>query len=285
MGIPNISPVQGQNQIGAPYVQNAIGIAERSGGGEGRNWLDFYAWAKNSTPRGTIFASWWDPGHSFTALAERPTVADGSQSQRHVHDLAWMFTLNNTENITLALDLMEKYNISYFYTSGDLLGKYGAISFLATGQGENYQTITLDKTQVAQSESGDLLLPYQFDVQTERGSIPTTILINLKNNGTDADALWKISDSSPRKISHTYYYTPSGKLQYKEIKNTNETVDATLIVLPGYTTALFLPNHIAENLLTKLHILDGAGVEKYFEKVKDFGGEIKVYRVKYENFK
>ncbi|HIJ99137.1 TPA: glycosyltransferase family 39 protein, partial [archaeon] len=194
VGVPNISPVKGANQIGAPYVQGAIGLAERAGGGEAPNWLDFFKWARENTPKGTIFASWWDPGHAFTALAERPTVADGSQNHNHVHDLALMFTLNNSGDVDLALKLMEKYNISYFYTSSDLIGKYGAISFLGTGKAENYEMLAVDKTQVAQSGGGDLLIPYPFDIQTESGKVPTVIILNLKNNGTDADVVWRIAD-------------------------------------------------------------------------------------------
>ena len=283
--VPNISPYKGEQQIGAPYVQNSFGIAARSGGGEGANWLEFYKWARENTPEGTIFASWWDPGHGFTALAKRPTVADGSQNHKHVHDLALMFTLNNTGDPTLAVKLMKKYNITYFYTTTDLISKYGAISFLGTGNADGYQTLTADKSQVAQSSTGDLLIPYPFDLQTERGKVPTVILFNLKNNGTDADAAWKIADSGSRRIAHIYYFTPDNRLKIKESDPSNETIDISLIVLPGYGNAFFLQTPIAKNLLTRLHILEGQGLENYFEKVKDFNGEIKVFRVKYENLK
>ena len=64
----------------------------------------------------------------ISALGERPAVADGSQNDEHVHDLAIMFT--STEMNT-SLSLMKEYNISYFFTSSDLLPKYSAISFLA----------------------------------------------------------------------------------------------------------------------------------------------------------
>ncbi len=281
VGVPNISPVKGQNQIGSPYIQSSIGIAERSGGGEGGNWLEFYKWARENTPEGTIFASWWDPGHAFTALAERPTVADGSQNHNHVHDLALMFTLNNSGDVNLALNLMKKYNITYFYTSTDLISKYGAISFLGTGRAENYNTLAVDRNQIAQAQSGDLLIPYPFDVQTERGTVPTVIILNLKNNGTDAEAVWRIADSPARRIAQLYFFTPNGKLEFRESNNTNESINMTLYVMPGYGNAFFLEPHIANNLLTRLHLLNGVGLENYFEKVKDFNSEIKVFRVKY----
>ncbi len=282
--VPNISPVKGENQIGAPYVQNAIGIAERSGGGEGKNWLDFYKWMRESTPKDAIFASWWDPGHGVTALGERPVVADGSQSHKHVHDLALMFTLNNTGNVTLALDLMKKYEITYFFTSSDLIGKYGPISFLGTGNGENYQTLSLDKNQISQASNGDYLLSYPFEIYTERGPIPTIILFNLRNNGTDADAALKVADNAPRKLSRVYFTNKDSRLMLKE-NSGNDTIDLSLFVLPGLEGAFLMQPHIEKNLLTRLHIFDGNGLEDKFEKVKDFGGEIKVYKVKYENFK
>src|SRR3989344_657236 len=277
--MPNMSAVKGQPQFGPAYIQGSFSLASQIGGGEGQNWLDFYKWARENTPEGTVFASWWDPGHGFTALAERPAVADGSQNHKHVHDLAIMFT---TTNATEALELMEKYDIAYFYTSSDLISKYGAISFLASGNGENYQMLTADRSQVTQTESGGLVIPYPLTLQTDRGDLPTTIVLALKDNFTDSSASWVIGNNPPRKIARVLFFDQNGNAYLKN-DTTNETIDMLLYVYPGYGNAFFLPPHIEENTLTRLHLFNGDPVKGNFELVKNFGDEIKVFRVKYQN--
>ncbi len=275
--LPNMSAVKGQPQFGPAYIPTSFSIASQVGGGEGQNWLEFYKWARENTPEGTIFASWWDPGHGFTALAERPTVADGSQNHRHVHDLAIMFTTNN---VTEAVQLMKKYNIAYFYTSTDLISKYGAISFLASGNGEGYQILTVDTSQVVESGSS-VTVPYPFTIQTPQGDVPTSVVLTLKgNNYSEGSASWVIGNNQPKKIARIFYYDPQGNSHFRE-EASNDTIDMLLYVNPGYGNAFLLPPHIERNTLTRLHLLNGENVQENFEFVKSFNGEIKVFRVKY----
>ena len=264
-----------------PYIQNGIGTAKGSGGGEGQNWLVFYKWVRENTPDGAIFATWWDPGHAFTAMTGRPTVADGSQNHKHVHDLALMFTNDVTKNLTDTMQLMKKYDISYFYATGDLIGKYGAISFLGTGKGESYDTLTVDRSQVTQQKDGSVLIPYPFDIQSSQGRVPTVIVFNLKNNGTDASVSWNIGNNPSQKFARLYFYTPDGRLQYRESSGA-DAVNLSFYVFKNYGNAMLLPPHIENNLLTRLYLFDGEGLEDYFQKVNDFSGEIKVYKVKYD---
>jgi hypothetical protein len=69
----------------------------------------------------------------------------------------------------------------------------------------------------------------------------------------------------------------------------NNTLDALVYVYPEanpYTGELtnsivyFLPPQLENNLLTRLQLLDGYGLE-HFELVKNFGNQIKVYKVVY----
>ncbi len=275
--LPNISAVKGQPQFGSPYIPSSFGLANAAGGGEGENWRAFFKWTRENTPEDAIFASWWDPGHAFTALAERPAVADGSQNHKHVHDLAIMFTTNN---ITEAVELMKKYDISYFYTSTDLISKYGAISFLASGTGENYQLLTVDTSQVVES-GNSVTVPYPFTIQTPQGDVPTSVVLTLKgSNYSEGSASWVIGNNPPRKIARVFYYNPQGLGYYRE-ETSNDTIDMLLYVNPGYGNAFLLPPHIERNTLTKLHLFNGETAKENFELVNDFNGEIKVFRVKY----
>ncbi len=260
--LPNIPASAQSSTLGPPYFQTAVQIARQSGPSIGQNWLNLFEWMRTQTNKTDIMASWWDPGHAVTALGERPVVADGSQNYVHVHDLAVAFT---TDNESLAVKMLKKYNVSYFFTSSDLIGKYGAISFLASGYGENYLTIPL--SDVKQTGEGMLLI-YSLG----KGQ---SIIIDLKSNNISASFR---QGYQSRPISKIYYFV--NNTGYQVTEPGNNTINAMLYVLPDYKTVIFLPPKLENNMLTRLQLFDGAGLS-HFKLVKNFGGQIKVYKVNY----
>ncbi|HIK01928.1 TPA: glycosyltransferase family 39 protein [archaeon] len=252
--------VPNYNLSGPSYFQTSISIASQSGPGVSGPWLDFYDWVKTETPKGAIFASWWDPGHALTALGERPAVADGSQNDEHVHDLALMFTSTDMDT---SLSLMKEYNISYFFTSSDLLPKYSAISFLA-GEPDYYPQVPLSQT----SQQGDtVVLEYKLS-QTEAVYVSLT--------GPFASATLQ-SGYNTVPIQRIIVFSSGQPVKFEtEAEN---AVDYMIYVLPDYQSVFLLPPRLENNLLTRLHLFSGADVDG-LEFVKDFGGTIKVFKVK-----
>jgi len=260
--LPNM-PLGLSSSAGPSYFSTAYGIAASSGSYGDPTWLAFYNWTRDETPKGSIMASWWDPGHAVTALGERPAVADGAQNHYHVHDLALIFTTNNE---TEALRLLKKYNVSYFFTSSDLITKFGAISFLASGQADGYPVIGL--SDYKQLDTG-LVLIYDLGNNMK-------IIINDQDNTLTATLKQGYQTSRIRRI---FYYVNGTGMIAEYTGNETEVLNAT-IYMPDPKQIIYMAPHIEGNMLTQLHFFNGDNLE-HFELVKNFGDQIKVYKVKY----
>jgi asparagine N-glycosylation enzyme membrane subunit Stt3 len=254
--------VKGQ-EWGVSYYASGRASAEQTGPSLGPNWFDFLYWARDETPKDAIFASWWDPGHAMTAIGERRSVADGSQNSWHIHDLAVIFTTTDQE---LAVERLKKYDVTYFYTSADLINKYGAISFLSTGQGENYPFLNL--AEAKEVASGNVLI-YPIDSQT-------TVLLELKEEGISA----VISQGFQKKAIKRIFYTQDGESYISE-SNDPDALEAMLYLQPNFQQAIFLSINLENNMLTQLQFFNGQNLE-HFEYVANYGDEIKVFKVIYD---
>jgi|TARA_Y100000034_G_scaffold128501_1_gene183179 asparagine N-glycosylation enzyme membrane subunit Stt3 len=260
--VPNIAMVKGQ-EWGVSYYASGRATADQTGPSLGPNWFDFLYWARDSTPEGSIFASWWDPGHAMTAIGERPAVADGSQNSWHIHDLAVIFT---TTDENLAVERLKKYDVSYFYTSSDLINKYGAISFLSNGQGENYPFLNLAESK--EVASGNVLI-YPVASQTD-------IILELREDGMSAVISQRFQKQTIKRI----FYTQNDQ-SYVSESDDPDAFEAMLYLQPNFQQAIFLPIHLENNMLTQLHFFNGQNLE-HFEYVGNYGDEIKVFKVIYD---
>ena len=70
-------------------------------------------WIKDNTPSDTVITSWWDYGHLFSAVADRPVTFDGSsQNSPRAY---WVGRALSTNNETLSIGILKMLS-----TSGDL---------------------------------------------------------------------------------------------------------------------------------------------------------------------
>lgn len=69
-------------------------------------------WIKDNTPQDTVITSWWDFGHLFTALADRPVTFDGS-TQNNLRAF-WVGHALSTNNESLSAGILRMLS-----TSGD----------------------------------------------------------------------------------------------------------------------------------------------------------------------
>ncbi|MDP7282560.1 MAG: STT3 domain-containing protein [Candidatus Undinarchaeales archaeon] len=256
--LPNLPQYQGA-PAGPSYISSIFSTVSTAAPTFSQNWGSFFKWSRENTPEDAIFASWWDPGHAMTAIGERPSVADGSQNDYHVHDLAVAFTATDE---SVSVERLSKYNVSYFYTSVDLLSKYTSISFLNTGQSISYPYARLSEIQ--QSPSGGVYT-YPLD------SI-STLLLNF--NGESWTALIKQGPTTTE-IKRLYYFVDESP--YLSEKADAEPSDPLLIVSKSYGEIFILSGNLEKNLLTQLQFFNGQNLE-HFEFVKDFGGEIKLFK-------
>jgi len=249
--------------LGPSYYSTAIQVSKSSGPSLSPNWINFFDWMREETPEMSIFASWWDPGHAIEAIGERPAVADGAQNAYHIHDLALIFTSTNE---TEAVNLLDEYNVSYFFTSSDLISKYGAISFLA-GSSDGYPIAAISGEPLQTSDG--TLLTYAFNEYSK-------VFVKITDAGVTATFRQGYQSYRIREV-----IIPTNNGSSATFTSTdNSTTDMSVFIVSGLSNAILLPPNLRDNMLTQLHLFDGKNLEQ-FEQVNNFGGEIKVYKVKY----
>jgi asparagine N-glycosylation enzyme membrane subunit Stt3 len=225
---------------------------------------------KEETPKDSIMASWWDPGHGVTAVGERAVVADGSQNHWHIHDLALAFTSTNE---TESVELLKKYEVDYFFVSPDLINKFGAISFLSgryRDSGGNPNGINYPVFYLAEGRPAENGTTYMYNVG---GSAQLLLTVS----GQTANAVLKQGYQTQEIARITYFVDGQG---FRTDNVGNDTVDAHLFVDPSFRTITYLSQDLESNLMTELYYFEGTNME-HFELVKNFGGAIKVYKVIY----
>lgn len=88
-------------------------------------------------PSNIVVLTWWDYGHSITAVSNRTSILDNTKAERFmVQDIAKFHVL--VENETDALEIARKYNATHVVIDFTMIGKSGAPHFIATsGLGDN----------------------------------------------------------------------------------------------------------------------------------------------------
>ena len=94
-------------------------------------WQQAMEWVRTDTPKGSIFAHWWDYGYWVQTLGERPTVTDGG----HINNY-WDHTtaryLMTAQHEQTALQLCKSYNVSYYLVDSTDIGKYSAFASIGS---------------------------------------------------------------------------------------------------------------------------------------------------------
>jgi|TARA_Y100000034_G_scaffold128501_1_gene183180 dolichyl-diphosphooligosaccharide--protein glycosyltransferase len=270
--LPNIPAQQGQPELpqsgvsrNRSYFSTGIEFTSLPKPLLNQNWINFYKWAREQTPEDAIFASWWDHGHLTTAVAERAIVADGSQNNLHIHDLAVILTTNDED---LAVERLKKYNVSYFFTSSDMINKYGLILYLADKQGSEYTLIVNPEIQT--TPLGPVLV-YTMDEANK---------ITLKQEEDERISATLRQGYQTTPINRTLYYTNNSTPLISE-SEAEDALDMLIYVLPQWFGIFLLNPEIEKSMLTQLHFFNADYLE-HFEFIESFGGEIKVFKVNYD---
>ncbi|HIK02911.1 TPA: glycosyltransferase family 39 protein [archaeon] len=271
--LPNANTHNPADTDREPFVQHSLtfgsALSEFATGHLPPPFTDFYSWARENTPEGTIFASWWDHGHEFTALAQRPIVADGSQSFQHVNDLAKFFTSTNS---TEALLILKEYNVSYVFTSADMFAVYGSITQIASGKEARQAILPLSQIYSLPDNSTN----YVYSI---KGSSGVTVVATVDSEG-DADAKI-IAKYNSTKLGRIYYVN-NGVLKLKSNENDKGNFfNNSFYFTSDYALAVPLLGGVDDTMLVRLQLLDAFGMEEHFELVKSFSGVVKVYKIHY----
>ncbi len=252
------------------------------------NWWNALNWIRNNTPECAVIATYWDPGHFITGIAQRPVVFDGATQntklietingtrivRSRIQDIA---TVLYTSNETEALNILKYYKMPncssmYFIASSDLIGKshwwvYFSTWSPKTHSGDknpmdNYYYAPLTAKKPMMNGNGtEYIYGNLFMVVTD-GVHATPYLI--QGNGQYVS-----------KMSEIVYFYNNTPLMFRF---DNASFDGMLYVTPGMRYAFYIPKKLENSLFTRMYFFNGYGL-KHFKLVKNFGGEVKLFKV------
>ena len=297
-----------------PFLQRSYYISKYSGTVLTDNWWIALNWIKENTPSCAVIATYWDPGHFITGIAKRPVVFDGaSQNSLRTITLEGNLTRDEIEkiigisnfrirrftkdgknyvNVTTAriqdiattlftsdeeqaIKILKRYlipecnNTMYYIASEDLLWKSQWWTYFSTWdpktkKGNKYFYFP---AQFAGSRKINESKYYIYPL-----SRLEAIIIIEKDN--DFELRFQV-ENEIKTIRRFWYFSNN---TFKEKIYENYDYDATVFLSQDKSLAIYIPKELQDSLFTRMFLLNGAGLKR-FEFVRNFGGEVKLFKV------
>lgn len=269
------------------------------------NWFEMFNWIKNNTAECSVVATYWDPGHFITGIAERPVVYDGGSqnakaefnksdvdmSSKAFDDILLyeekdgkiirsrmkdMATVLYTSDEEKAVDILELYkgNCSemYFLASSDLIGKSQWWSYFATWtpNTESGEKSVYYPARLTMDKKADNGTNYVYSIGSNQAFV-----VNVE--GSDLTPYLK-QGSEFLKIGRLFYFDENNGY-LKTIPDAD--MNGILYLTPGNQMVYYIPEEIADSVFTKAYFFNGQGLDN-FEYVDSWGGEVKLFQVNFD---
>ncbi|MBI4896706.1 MAG: hypothetical protein HY832_04130 [Candidatus Aenigmarchaeota archaeon] len=281
----------------------AVSIAKGAGVIYGNNWWESMLWIKNNTPECTTVATYWDPGHFIAAIAQRAVVFDGASQNDQIYytydgENYTVYTRPNenttthariqdistalfTGNETQAMELLKKYrkpgcNDMYFIASNDLIFKSGWWSYFSTWTPEKHGTqygYQIMQRVSAQQVPSQNAVAYSFADSNN----PDQVIVVFDKQG-ELRATFQQGNSFLT-IKDIFYVDATGQGLITSAPDAQ--VNGMVYVLGNNNAVIYMPPELEQSLFTKMFFFNGAGL-KNFEFIKDYGQEVKLFKVHFD---
>lgn len=221
-------------------------------------WYGSLIWYKHNSQELSPLATWWDYGYWIYSVADRPSLADGSNAYYPPDvDLGKLFTETNE---SVAREYLLSKNTTSVTIDPTMVGKFYWVSSIGRGE-ENvtvYPYFFYYGERTFQNEPARI---YQDNVGQQIVVTQSNILMGYQGRVAPVELV----------------VTSDGYVM--QVPNATVPHISGAIVL-GYDAAIFIPPNAVNMLFTKMYFLDGKGLD-YFEKVYD-NGYMKTFRLKSE---
>ncbi len=212
--------------------------------------------------------------------------ADGARETARIQDIAASMM---TANESLAVQILNDYrkpgcNETYFLASSDLIGKSVWWTYFATWSPEKKGTCTAAGIT---DPKGDC---YQYSMLGLSGATPNgqsilysyaaganqAFIINYDTETGNMKAFFS-ENNNLHPVQSVFYFSKDGS---GTMSNANSAeISGMLWVEPDRQTIIYMPVQLSDAIFTRLFFFNGAGLQ-HFEFVEQWGGEVKLFRVK-----
>ncbi|MBI4895129.1 MAG: hypothetical protein HY831_01420 [Candidatus Aenigmarchaeota archaeon] len=295
------------------YLVPSYAISSSQGTVLTDNWWQSLNWIKNNTAECSVVATYWDPGHFITGIAERAVVFDGAGQNdvftRPTNETSEGLVLDNydkgivqvrvfnnntvttarikdiaitlfTDNETLAYNILKEYkkkgcNDVYYIASADLVYKSQWWTYFSTWDPlkNDPKGTTYNYFPAQLTRRKPLFSQSTVGYEYQLSEGQSFILYDENNT---LHALLQQNNQFV-KISKVVYPTKFGYVTSEdpsaEIKGTIYVPDSSLSVI------FFFPKELENSMFTRMFFYNGAGLE-HFEFVDQWGGEVKLFKLK-----
>jgi hypothetical protein len=297
------------------YYLPSLSVAQGQGTVLSDNWYQALTWMKSNTAECAVVATYWDPGHFITGIARRAVVFDGA-SQSNPFSRAYNYTqaglvvekydanINHivlyengnkttariqdisttllTSNETLAISILKEYmkpgcNEMYYIASADLIPKSTWWTYFATwnpvdkkGTPYVYATIALGNARPDLKQNAII---YSYPVSQQQAFVMYLI------NDTPMVFLQQQGTAEPIKVEKFIYFDKAGN--GRMFSQEDAEIKGLIYIEPGNQMMIFIPPELENALFTRMFLFNGAGLQ-HFELVNSWGGEVKLFKVKFD---
>src|SRR3989344_93057 len=302
-------------QMSYLYYQPALQVARGQGTVLSDNWWQGLNWINQNTSDFSLIATYWDPGHFITGIARRAVVFDGA-SQSNLFIRPYNYTLGGlvvdkydaninhiilysngnkttariqdisttllTANETLAVEILKEYrkpgcDEMYYIASADLIPKSTWWTYFSTWnpvdkRGTPYVYSSIPLGNARQDPTRNAVV-YSYPVSQQE-----TFILYV-TNGTLLAFLQRQGNSQPLRVEKYIYFDEQGRGQL--ITQEDAQIKGLLYIDPGFNSILFIPPELENAMFTRMFLFNGAGLEN-FEYVNSWGGEVKLFKVKFD---
>lgn len=296
------------------YLAPSVSMAKNQGTVLSDSWWEALNWIKDNTKECAVIATYWDPGHFITGIAERPIIFDGASQSAPIAmnangtDYKEGLTIESydngivqiisrkgdrlergrikdvgisllTSNETLALSYLKDYkkpdcDEMYFIASSDLIGKSVWWSYFAT-----WDPVNKGK-----------MYSYAILQLSQARPVPSenAIVYMYPIGQQQSFVVYEFNRTILKP-----YLQQGGKLLTVEkifsftregmgylITEPNADVKGTLWLTPDRQLMIYMPPELENAMFTKMFFLDGQGLE-HFRLVNSWGGEVKLFKINF----
>lgn len=228
------------------------------------NWNGAMNFMKTNTTEDSVILSWWDFGYWFQLMGERATALDGGHPNGdRDHEAARYFTglMNDSEQ----REYLQKYSITHILVDYSMIGKYPAMSKIATN-GTTVEAFSSFSFSQKFEKNNKTIIVYAAG--------PYSIWVPMSKDGTLAG---NIIISTPRGDAYIKSICgPQGRIDLSP-PDDKGIIEGCLFITAQLV--YYASDSVANSEFAKLYLMDGFGVD-YAKKVFD-NGEVKIFETNF----
>ncbi|MBI4170426.1 MAG: hypothetical protein HY514_01940, partial [Candidatus Aenigmarchaeota archaeon] len=216
---------------------------------------------------------------NITVNGEAKTLIETARIQDIATTLA-------TDNETLAIKILEKYRKPgckemYYLATADLIGKSFWWTYFWSWNPIDKGCATpmsqMGLRQARPSTAGGITYVYEGGIPAGcNQQIPGQVVINQQNDSLQAFVL---RSNQLEQVEQLVYFTNQGGVLRTQ---PNAPVKGLIFMEPNRQGIVFIPPEIKDSMFTKMFFFNGQGLQN-FEFVDSWGGEVKLFRIKFND--